>query len=210
MGVVYRGEDTRLWPAVAVKFLSRTLRRDPDRGRRFQREARAASALNHAHICAVYDVGQHGDLPFLVMELLDGQTLRKRISGKALALDVLLEYAVQAADASMPRMPADRPPRQSSRRTSSSPPGPDQGAGLRPGQARAARRCHRVRRTRRSRPATRRMPPRPARTLGTLSSMSPEQARGDDIDARTDIFSLGTALYEMATGREPFTGKTSR
>src|SRR4029450_2515338 len=99
MGVVYRAEDTRLGREVAVKFLSGDLSTDAAAIDRFQREARAASALNHPHICAIYDVGRHGDLPFLVMELLDGVTLRKRITRKSLPLEVLLDYASQTADA---------------------------------------------------------------------------------------------------------------
>src|SRR6187401_1502673 len=99
MGVVYRAEDTRLGRQVAVKFLSAALSASPDAVERFQREARAASALSHPHICAVYDVGQHGDLPFLVMELLDGQTLRKLIDGTPLPMETVLDMAVQIADA---------------------------------------------------------------------------------------------------------------
>src|SRR5436190_11738060 len=99
MGVVYRAEDTRLGRQVAVKFLSARLSADPSAIERFQREARATSVLNHPHICAVYDVGQHGDLPFLVMELLDGETLRNKIHDGALPMPVLLDYAVQASDA---------------------------------------------------------------------------------------------------------------
>src|SRR5262249_43309898 len=99
MGVVYRGEDTRLGRQVAVKFLSGELSADAAAIDRFQREARAASALNHPHICAIYDVGQHDGLPFLVMELLDGTTLRKRINKKPLHIETLMEFAAQTADA---------------------------------------------------------------------------------------------------------------
>jgi serine/threonine protein kinase len=99
MGVVYRASDTRLGRQVAVKFLSAKLSTDPSALDRFQREARAASALNHPHICALYDIGKHNDVPFLVMELLDGSTLRRRIGGTPLPLDTLLDFAVQTADA---------------------------------------------------------------------------------------------------------------
>src|SRR5262245_6322336 len=99
MGVVYRAEDTRLGRPVAVKFLSSRLLADTAAVERFQREARAASSLNHPHIAAIYDIGKHQDTPFLVMELLDGTTLRRRCDGKPLPLDMLLDYAVQAADA---------------------------------------------------------------------------------------------------------------
>src|SRR6476469_10763966 len=96
MGVVYRAEDTRLGRQVAVKFLSAKLSQNPVALERFQREARAASSLNHPHICALYDIGRHGDLPFLVMELLDGTTLRRRVGGLALSIDTLIELAGQA------------------------------------------------------------------------------------------------------------------
>src|SRR6187399_1998114 len=99
MGIVYRAEDTRLGRQVAVKFLSSKLLQDPGAVDRFQREARAASSLSHPNICAVYDVGQHGQLPFLVMELLDGTTLRRKVRNGPLPLETLLEYAVQIADA---------------------------------------------------------------------------------------------------------------
>src|SRR5678815_2900704 len=95
MGVVYRAEDTRLGRQVAVKFLSEKLLADPLAIERFQREARAASSLNHPHICAIYDIGSHKGLPFLVMELLDGTTLRRRVSAGALPLDTLLDFGVQ-------------------------------------------------------------------------------------------------------------------
>ena len=209
MGVVYRGEDTRLGRQVAVKFLSSELSADPIALERFQREARAASALNHAHICAVYDVGQYGNLPFLVMELLEGQTLRKRISGRPLPIDALLEYAVQAADA-LDAAHGLGIVHRDVKSANIFVTARDQIKVLDFGLAKLAQPDDVIA----SADTTLAAGHSPnatvaGQTLGTLSSMSPEQARGDDIDGRTDIFSLGTAIYEMATGREPFTGKTS-
>ena len=208
MGVVYRAEDTRLGRPVAVKFLSLRLLEDTVAVERFQREARAASSLNHPHIAAVYDIGKHNNLPFLVMELLDGSTLRRRCSGKPLSIDLLLDYAVQAADAldaahsagivhrdikSANIFVTDRgqvkildfglakltEPHLVS----------DQYAQTTIAQAPAQ--------------AT-----ETGQTMGTPTYMSPEQARGETIDKRSDLFSFGVVLYEMATGREPFTGRT--
>jgi serine/threonine-protein kinase len=211
MGVVYRAEDTRLGRQVAVKFLSAKLAADPGAIERFQREARAASALNHPHICAVYDVGQHGDLPFLVMELLDGTTLRRKLDAGALSPDQLLDYAVQATDAldaahahgivhrdikSVNIFVTTRGQIKVldfglAKLTAQSSTGIDPYSDT---TMAAGRSPH----------AT-----EVGQTLGTLAYMSPEQARGEDLDGRSDVFSFGIVLYEMATGREPFKGRTS-
>ena len=208
MGVVYRAEDTRLGRQVAVKFLSAKLSQDAAALDRFQREARAASSLNHPHICALYDVGRYGNLPFLVMELLDGGTLRRRVSEGPLPQERVLDYGVQIADAldyahSLGIVHRDiksanifvnerggikvldfglaklvQPPTGADPFSDTTMAHGEQGPTV-TGQA-----------------------------MGTLSCMSPEQARGDDVDARTDLFSLGIVLYEMATGHEAFAGKT--
>ncbi len=210
MGVVYRAEDTRLGRRVAVKFLSTKLTQEPSALERFQREARAASALSHPNICALYDVGKHGDVPFLVMELLEGTTLRRRLAGGPLPFDTVLEMAGQIVDALDAAHSAGIMHRDIK---SANIVVTDRGSvkmldfGL-------AKLVHRHGVPADSQGATEMSPPSPhdtegGQTLGTLSSMSPEQARGETLDARTDLFSLGVVLYEMATGREPFTGKTS-
>jgi serine/threonine protein kinase/tetratricopeptide (TPR) repeat protein len=210
MGVVYRAEDTRLGRRVAVKFLSARLSREPTALERFQREARAASSLSHPNICALYDVGQHGDLPFLVMELLDGHTLRRHIAGRPLPVEAVLEMAIQivdAVDAAHAKGIIHRDIKTANVFVT------DRGVikMLDFGLAKLAQ--HPMELVD-SQEATALAPQSPqgtqgGQTLGTLSSMSPEQARGEHLDGRTDLFSLGVVLYEMATGREPFTGKTS-
>src|SRR5580658_447114 len=172
MGQVYRAEDTRLGRQVALKFLSEDLARDSGSLERFQREARAASSLNHPGISTIYDVGSHNGRPFLVMELLEGQTLRERISGRPLATDVLLDLGTQIE----------------SRRVAES-----VGAG----------------RTATDITSNNLLLTSPGSAIGTIAYMSPEQARGEELDARTDLFSLGAVLYEMATGQAAFTGNTS-
>ena len=209
MGVVYRAEDTRLGRQVAVKFLSSKLSQDPIAIERFQREARAASALNHPNICALYDVGQHGDLPFLVMEMLDGRTLRKLIDGTPLPMETVLDMAVQIADAldaahrlgivhrdikTANIFVTERGQIKVVDFGLAKLVQPDSGPLLltETGDTKLAPQATEM-----------------GQTLGTLSSMSPEQARGDEIDGRSDLFSMGVVLYEMATGREPFAGTTS-
>jgi eukaryotic-like serine/threonine-protein kinase len=210
MGVVYRAEDTRLGRQVAVKFLSAKLSADPAALERFQREARAASSLNNPHICALFDIGRHGDLPFLVMELLDGQTLRTRINGAPLPIPLLLDLAVQATDALEAAHAAGIVHRDiKSANIFVTAPGHVKIVDF--GLAKLARPAGAAvdpfadtALARPSPPAT-----ESGQTFGTLSSMSPEQARGEELDGRSDVFSFGVVLYEMATGREPFGGRTS-
>jgi eukaryotic-like serine/threonine-protein kinase len=210
MGVIYRAEDTRLGRKVALKFLPEDSR-DPSALGRLRREAQAASALNHPNICTIHDVGEFDGDYFIAMELLEGQTLRERIAGKPLPLDSLLELGAQVADgleaahisgvihrdlkpsnifitsrgaAKILDFGLARKTQNTIRETNS--PGGEITLSLDEEHLTS-----------------------PGEVLGTIAYMSPEQARGEELDIRTDIFSLGSVLYEMATGRPPFAGRTS-
>jgi serine/threonine-protein kinase len=207
MGVVYRAEDTRLGRQVAVKFLSADLSADPLALERFQREARAASSLSHPHICALYDVGQHKNVPFLVMELLEGQTLRRRLDGQPLGLDHVLDLGAQMADAldaahALGMVHRDIKSGNVFLTTRGQIKILDFGLAKRS----AGQLLDPAFDTTLFTPAGQHTDT--GRTLGTLSYMSPEQARGEELDHRSDLFSFGVVLYEMATGRDPFAGKT--
>jgi eukaryotic-like serine/threonine-protein kinase len=209
MGVVYRAEDTRLGRQVAVKFLSAKLSQDAVALERFQREAKAASALNHPNICALYDVGRHGDLPFIVMEMLDGDTLRKRIDNAPLPIETMLEMATQIADA-LDAAHGLGIVHRDIKTANIFITGRGQVKIVDFGLAKLLQQPANPNWSPEAEPT------KPAQqatelgqTLGTLSYMSPEQARGDDIDARSDLFSLGVVLFEMATGRDPFHGPTA-
>ena len=207
MGVVYRAEDTRLGRQVAVKFLSSKLSQDQSALDRFQREARAASSLNHPHICALYDIGRHGDLPFLVMELLDGSTLRRRIGGLPLPLDMVIDLAVQTTEALETAHNAGIVHRDiKSANIFVTERG--QVKVLDFGLAKLINRAA-VPGSTDTTTANTGHDTGTGHTLGTLSYMSPEQARGEELDGRTDLFSFGIVLYEMATGRDPFEARTS-
>src|SRR5208282_148294 len=210
MGVVYEAEDTKLGRHVALKFLSRDFEQDPYALERFKQEARAASALNHPDICTIYAIEECDGQHFIAMELLEGESLNEKIKGNPLPLDKIIDIGIQMSDAldvahSKGIVHRDLKPANifitargqakildfglakliHDRRPALGAVGGD-AATLAPTQLTS-----------------------PGTAVGTIAYMSPEQARGEELDARSDLFSVGAILYEMATGKLPFEGNTS-